>query len=214
MPTIKTEFSCPKCKKENGVLNQIVASGGSFRCLGNNDHIWSDAQKFSEEGLTVDFKVEMPRDLPQADHTPMTITVPIATKEALEKKYEDRSRMNATISSLLQTMAEGKHMLIPEVDIERIFQKLKELGFPNAPRNSSELFGILFTLGEKVEEEKQKADNAARDLQAYQGISIGRVIVNLGEVYQQAVENARAANLPLPLYCEQNLKNAISNNWF
>lgn len=214
MPTYKTEFSCPTCKKQNGTLNQIVASGGAFRCLGNESHVWTTAQSFTEEGLSVDFKPVMPRDLPQENHAPMTITVPIPTKEALEKKYEDKSKMNATISSLLQSMAEGQYMLIPEVDMERIGHKFSELGLGGKPRNSSELFGMIYALSEKVDELKMQAENATRDLQAYAGISPGRVVINLGEVYQQAIDNARGQNLPLPVYCEQNLKTAISNNWF
>ena len=73
---------------------------------------------------------------------------------------------------------------------------------------------MIYALGCEVEEAKQITDNAQRDLKAYEGMAPGRVVVDLGDQYQEAVEKSRGAGQPLKFYVETNLKNALRDNWF
>jgi hypothetical protein len=207
MPVVKSEYSCPKCKQTTGKLNQIVANGGQLQCSGDGSHTWNDTMTFYNEKPTMDFKVAPATFLPQVNHTPVTVSVPIPVKDAFEKKFGERA--SATIASLIQVLVEGDVIIIPQTDIDRISSRLGQ-----KPGSSGELFGMIFALGEQVNDAKMLADNAAKDLKAYEGMSPGRVVVDLGDVAGDATEKARAQNMPLKVWVESNLKNAISSNWF
>ena len=43
MPSVmKSEFSCPACKKKTGELNQILANAGELMCSKDPSHTWND----------------------------------------------------------------------------------------------------------------------------------------------------------------------------
>jgi hypothetical protein len=210
MPVYKSEFSCPTCKKLTGALNQIVASAGELQCSVNDAHKWNDTMAFYNENPTVDFKVTMPKALPQENHTPLTISVPIKLKEFLEAKYQDK--LSATAASILSQMAEGEAMIIPESDLDRLSSGERGLG--QRPKNSSELCGLIYAKMCEVSDAKAEKDEAVKDLKAYEGLSQGRVVLDLGPLYPTVVQKAKEAELPLKLYIETNFKSAIENNWF
>ena len=115
MPAIKSEYSCPTCERETGQLNQIIANAGELQCEKNSNHRWNDTMSFYNEKPRMSFKVVAPKFLPQENHTPMSVTIPIPVKTALETKFGDK--LNATVASILQTISEGSFIMVPESDL-------------------------------------------------------------------------------------------------
>jgi len=111
-------------------------------------------------------------------------------------------------------VVEGQTMIIPPIDTKRIKEKLGEFGIADPLRNSADLYGMLYTLGEKLREKTEEARQAGDDLKAYEGISRGTTLISLGAQYQNAVEKAKAEGLPLRVYIERSLITALENNWF
>lgn len=206
MPVVKSEYSCPRCKKL-GQTNQIIANAGQLQCSVNGEHTWLDTMEFFSEGPKMEFKVEQPKALPQDNYEPITVSVPIGLKGALEAKYGDKAM--ATLGSVLLQMIEGEGMHIVELDLERIAAKLGA-----QPRNSSELYGMIYAKCEEIADLKLIADNASKDLKAYENMSPGRVIVDLGDQFANAQDKARGAELPVKLWIERALRNGLENNWF
>ena len=207
MPVIKTEYACRTCKETTGKSVQIIATGGKLECA--NGHVWVDTATFQAmHGRDMmEFKVAPPVFPPQVNHVPITVSLPLSVKTAAEAKFGDK--LNPTISGLLQMLCEGDIMIINAADLQRISDKLGK-----RPASSSELYGMIYALGCEVEDAKQITDNAQRDLKAYEGMAPGRVVVDLGDQYQEAVEKSRGAGQPLKFYVETNLKNALRDNWF
>jgi hypothetical protein len=166
---------------------------------------------FLNESPTMDFHVPPATFAPQNNVTPLTLTIPIEVKNALEKKYGDKT--SATVAGLLQQMVEGDIMIVPELDLQRIGG---ENGLGKMPRNSSELFGMIFALKQEVAESKSIAEAAGKDLQAYKGFAPGRVVVDLAEQYGEAQAKAQNSEPPLPidLWCASKLRDGIRDNWF
>jgi hypothetical protein len=155
----------------------------------------------------MEFKVAPPVFPPQQNHTPITVTVPNSVKESAQAKFGEK--LNPTISGLLQMLCEGDILIINATDLQRISEKLGK-----RPASSSELYGMIYALGCEVEEAKQITDTAQRDLKAYEGMAPGRVVVDLGEEYATAVERSKNASQPLKFFIENNLRNALKDNWF
>lgn len=207
MPLVKSEFSCPTCKKASGKLNQIVANAGELQCTGDGTHRWIDTQSFFNERPTMDFKVAPATFLPQTNHAPITVTVPLGVKTAFEQKYGDKG--SATVAALMQVMVEGETMIIPQTDIQRLTERLGK-----KPSSSGELVGMIFALQSEVSDAKQLAEQATNDVKAYEGMSPGRVVVDLGDQYGEAVGKAKGQEQPLKFWLQEQIKSAIQNNWF
>lgn len=207
MPIIKTEFGCPDCKQSTGQSVQIIANGGSLTC--GRGHSWGDTQAFLSRNPLAEFKPEMPKNLPQEGHTPLTISVPIRLKGTLETMYGDK--LSATASALLSQMAEGKAMIVPDTDLERL-REGHILG--KKPENSSELVGLVYAKACEANDAKLEKDNAVADLKAYEGMSVGRVVIDLGDQLNAARERARDDNMPLKLWVETRFNTALKDGWF
>lgn len=202
----QTEFSCPRCKKL-GIKSQIHAGSGGINCEVNSEHKWNDSQVFASEGPEIEFVVEVPRNLPQEGRTPVTLSVPVGLMQALSARYADKTE--ATMVSILRQMDEGELLIIGKTDFDRLVAHLGK-----KPTSAGELVGMVYALKEEAKDQKELADIAVKDLKAYEGISPGRVVVDLGENYQTAVDMARGQELPLKFWVEQKLKDGITNNWF
>jgi hypothetical protein len=207
MPVIKSEFSCPICKRASGALHQIIANAGELQCSGNSNHRWNDTQAFYNEGPTMDFKPEMPKNLPQENHTPLTITVPIRLKETLEQMYGQK--LSATCAAILSQMSEGRAMVIPDTDVERLKERLGK-----RPDNSGELVGLIYSLVCQTDDAKSERDTAVKDLKAYEGLAPGRIVVDLGDQYVTAQAKAKDAELPLKLWVERAVTGGLRDGWF
>jgi len=203
---LKSEFSCPTCKRSTGALNQILANAGELVCSKEPSHKWNDTMDFLNLGPTADFKVQMPV-APQENRTPFTIPVPINLKKELEKKYGDK--LLATVVAILNQMNEGTAMLIPNTDVERLVERLG-----SKFNNSSELVGLVYSKTCEAEDAKAERDTVLKDLKAYEDRYPGRVVVDLGPQANAAQAKAVDANMPVKLWVEQQLQTAIESNWF
>jgi len=205
MPTLKTEYECPACAKSTGASNQILANAGELQCSVNSIHKWNDTQKFMDERPRMVFKVAQ-LIAQQANRAPLTIPVPIKLKADLEDKYGDK--LIATAVAVLSQMAEGTAMLVPFTDVERLQDRLN-----HKFQNSSELVGLVYSSICQVDDAKAERDTAIQDLKAYEGLSVGRVVIDLGDQYMAAKAKAVDASMPLKLWVEEQFKNMIANNW-
>lgn len=207
MPVVKTEFSCPLCKKA-GTKTQIIAGNGMLQCPANSNHRWVDTASFYADDPVMEFKVG-PAVFPPADgQVPVTIKVPKRIKAMLDEQFGEN--IHAQVANVLTLMAEGGEiMLVGKVDYNRISDKLGK-----RPRDSSELYGILCATMAEVDEARQERDAAVQDLKAYEGLSRNRVVLDLGDQFNYASERAKDESLPLKVWLERAVINALSSNWF
>ena len=207
MPTIRTGYSCPSCKRASGDTNEIVAEGRLLKCSKVPEHQWNDLQTFIDLKPKIEFQQEQAKAAPQAGHVPMTVTLPPRIKNAIQSKYGDKA--DATVAGVLSMLAEGEVLVIGEIDLQRIASILRE-----RPKNGSHLFGMLVALSEEIKEAKVNSEAAAKDVQAYQGLSVGRVLIDLGSQFQNATQRAQAENLPTGEFVRRAVVNGLENNWF
>lgn len=202
-----TEYACPTCEQETGELNQIVAAAGELRCTKNGEHRWNDSASFVDLHPKMVFAQAPPKALPQQNHTKIEVSVPMSLERELSAKFGEK--MSATVSSILAQMVEGKILIVGQTDIDRIAGKLGSV-----PQNSSELYGMIYAKTEEVIEAKQIAENAVKDLKAYEGLSPGRIVVNLGDQIGEAASKASDASLPVNVWAERALRMGLENSWF
>jgi hypothetical protein len=156
---------------------------------------------------SLDFRQEQPKPAVQASHTPITVNVPVRVKNAIQSRFAEKA--DATVAGVLSMMAEGEVLVIGETDLQRLASVLKE-----RPKNGSHLFGMITALLYERDEAKQIADAAAKDVKAYEGLSVGRVLIDLGAQYGAAANRAQAESLPLRVWVERAMVSALENNWF
>jgi hypothetical protein len=200
MPVIKTPYACPTCDA------QIQAENRQLICSGNRNHSWNDIAVFQSLGPKMKYDVKAPV-VNQPNHVKMEVVVPPIAKANFESKFGDRA--NATVSGLIQMLAEGEVLIVPEADLQRMKERLGK-----RPESSGELFGLIYNLSMELETQKLIADEAKKDLAIYEGRNPGAVLLNMGQLYGTVVEKARDQNETAKMWLERNLKNAIENNWF
>jgi hypothetical protein len=208
MATIRTGYSCPNCKKQTGDLNEVLADNGKLACSKFPEkHSWGDHSDFLDAGPTVDFAQEKQKPAPQRNHTSVNVSVPVPVMNALQNRYGDK--MDATLSGQLAVLAEGETMILSDSDVQRMSQHL-----PSRPKNGSHLVGMIFSMYSEIAEAKKMAEDATKDLKAFEGISVGKTVVDLADQYPFAVDRARAEGLPLSVWLSRAVKNALENAWF
>lgn len=207
MPLIQSEYSCPNCKRNTGELNRIVANAGELLCSKNGEHKWNDTMSFYAEKPTMDFATAPAKGLPQQNYVTIKLSVPPGLEDTLRAKYGEKTE--ATMVSILMQMVEGNILIVGQTDLDRIAARLGAV-----PQNSAELNGMIYAKTEEVAEAKLIAENASRDLKAYEGLSPGRVVVNFGDQLEAAQSKARDAELPLAEWAGRALKNGLENQWF
>ena len=209
MPQFKTEFSCPKCKRETGQANQILAADGRLICPANPNHKWVDTPSFYADGPVMEFKVGPAKFPPVEGQTPITLKIPLRIKTELEKQWGAEEAVSAKVSDVLLQLVDGDVMVVGQTDLERLCARLGEKF-----SNSSELVGVVYAKMCEVDEARAERDSAIEDLKAYESRSPGRVIVDLGTQFEAAKAKAKDAEMPLKTWVETNLLNGIENNWF
>lgn len=206
MPALPSEYACPACPQGKGNWVQIFASAGELSCA-KGLHKWNDTQAFLDANPQMVFKVTVPKALPQENHTPFNLKIPISLKTALDAKFGDKA--GPTMLGILWQMLEGEAMIVPETDIQRLAERLGK-----RPANSSELIGLVYALSCQTEEAQQERDIAVKDVKAYEGMSPGRVVIDLGDQFTEAQVKAKDSSLPVKVWAEQALRNGLENNWF
>jgi len=209
MPQFKTEFSCPKCKRETGQSNQISAADGRLICPANPNHKWVDTPSFYADGPQMEFKVGPAKFPPVEGQTPITLKIPLRIKTELEKRWGAEEAVSAKIADVLLQLVDGDVMVLGQGDMTRLFERLGEKF-----ANSSELVGVVYAKMCEVDEARGERDAAIEDLKAYESRSPGRVIVDLGTQFEAAKGKAKDAEMPLKEWCQTQLANGIENNWF
>lgn len=206
MPEIRTEYACPLCPADNP--GQIVASSGSLECsINRSGHRWNDTKSFMDLKPVMGFKAT-PQTFPaQSGHVKYDVMISLGTKAKLETKYGGKT--NSTVSGVLDMMAEGNILIIPESDVERIRRLINK-----RPESSAELFGIMFALDQQALDAKNAQESAEKELAAYEKSVPGKMVIDISSILDQVKEKAQSAELPLRTWIETNLKNAIENNWF
>lgn len=207
MPTLKSEFACPLCKRETGQSTQILATDGRLSCPSNSNHRWADTAAFYADGPQMEFKVPLPKFPPVDGQIEIPVKVPKRIKATLDQAFGER--LHAEIANLLLLLSEGGVMVIGKVDLDRIIDKLGK-----KPRDSSEMYGIICATMAEVDEAKQERDSAVQDLKAYEGLSRGRVVLDLGDQFEYATGKAKDENMPLALWLGRAVKSALENSWF
>jgi len=207
MAVVRSGYSCPLCKRQTGDTNEVVADSGHLRCSKVDAHQFPDMSDFMDMRPTLDFKQEQPRPQAQPGHVPLTVRVPLSVKNAIDSKYGDKA--DGIVAGILLMMAEGECLVVRDTDLARIATVL-----PEKPKDSSHLFGMMMALKFELDEAKQSAELAAKEVKAYEGMSPGMVMVNLGDQYAAAQHRASADELPLKVACEKWLKNGLENSWF
>lgn len=209
MPVLKTEFSCPRCKRETGQTNQISAAEGRLMCPINSNHRWDDTAAFYADGPQMEFKVG-PAKFPSPEgQTTITLKIPQRIKDALDGRYA--TGLESVVANVLLQLVDGDVMVVGETDKNRLFERLGQKF-----TNSSELVGVVWAKMCEVDEAKAEAQAATEDLKAYENRSPGRIVVDLGDEYEPAKERAKNSEPPMPLkmFIEEKLRMALKENWF
>ena len=204
MPTLKSEWGCPKCERETGKMVQILAQEGRLICPENSTHKWTDTPSFFADQPKMRFKPEL-LTAQQTDIAPLKLTMKNKTLSAARKKYGDK--LEATVAQMIEQLTEGDMMIVGETDLGRIKDRMGQ-----RPSNSSELVGMIYAKMCEVDEAKEDRDRAIKDLKAYESMSPGRVVVDLGQNLQAAID--KADGVPVKLWLESKIATALQENWF
>lgn len=202
-----TGYSCPRCKRETGATNEILAGNQKLVCKANPLHEWNDMDVFFSERPTMDFPKERPRPAPQANHAKVSVSVPAATLNKLQAKFGDR--LDASLTASLNSLAEGSGFNVSQVDMERLTQAL-----PERPRDINHLFGMIYALSEQRNEYKLTAETAQREVKAYEGMNPGKVMIDLGAQHATAAQKALDEGVPLKVWVEQRMITGLESGWW
>ena len=207
MSQIRTGYSCPACKQATGATNEILADSSRLICSKVPEHVWPDVDDFYSLKPTLDFKQAQERPAPQSGHTNLNVSIPVNTLNALQNRYGEK--MMATVAGLLNVLAEGEPMIISDTDVQRMGMTLNE-----RPKSSGHLVGMIFALQQQVTEARQEAELATSEVKAYEKMSPGKVVLDLGENFNYAADRAKNENLPVKVWLERNVSTALANTWF
>ena len=206
MPSVQTEFSCPTCKAE-GKSHRINATDGALICTHNGTHLWRDTTEFLALKPVMEFKVAPPKFEDTTVRGEIKLMVPIAVKDALVQKWGDK--INDTVVALLRMLTEGEVLGVPMSDLKLIGEKLGKI-----PESSGELKGLVYSAvmdrDTAIENEKESAGK----ILAIVGKNPGMVVINLGDQYENAVDQAKGRDTTVENFCETSIKNGLANSWF
>lgn len=209
MPQIRLEYACPTCIQQAGKHSQMLASDRQLVCSVNPAHVWSDIQTFMSLKAPMVFTVPKAAPPPQFHQQEVKVLIPPRVKDALEAKWGDRYL--PTVAAILEIVSEGEVLTLSQTELAKLAMK-EFLG--SKPGSGAELCGQVYALRQEVQEQKDSADNARKDVAAYENYSPGRVVIDASAFLTAAQEKARDENVPLKIYLERILKNGFDNNWF
>lgn len=210
MADLRTGYGCPLCERTTGDTNEIIARDGrSFVCSKVPAHAWADSDELGNMEPKIRFQQQQERPAPQPNHTSVSVSISVPAYNALLARYGDR--MGATLSSIAGVMAEGEPMIISEEDVQQI---ALIPGIAEKPKNARHLIGLIFAMQEQVREAKQIAETAAGEIKAYENMAPGKVVIDLGEQNTYALDRAKNEGLPLKVWLQTQIQNALASAWF
>lgn len=208
MADLRTGYGCPTCERTTGDINEIIARDGrGFFCSKVPTHTWADSDELGSLQPKVRFQQQQERAAPQSNHTSVNVTIPVGIYNILLNRFGDK--MAATLSGMLNVLAEGEPLIISDTDAQRIGMIL-----PEKPKSGSHLVGLIYAMHEQVTEAKQIAETAAGEIKAYENMAPGKVVLDLGEQNAYAIDRAKNEGLPLKVWLQTQVQNALANAWF
>jgi hypothetical protein len=209
MPRVKAGLACPLCDAEKVESELYVEAGaGGARTIcgsGNMGHVWTD-QDSLKALLPRRLKLAPRPDAVQTDHVTLQLSVPASTKKVLEEKYGER--LSTSLTSVLQACADPAMMLLNAVDLQRIEERLGQ-----KPKSSSELFGLLFQLGEEVKQWRNDCERLKRQMGVRGGSVASGVTVDLGDWMSKGVAKAADSGVSLEEFLGKYLRDSLENDW-
>lgn len=173
---------------------------------GNDAHTWNDMYELRELRPRM-LKVAPKPNIVQQNYTKFEVGVPENTRKALEAKYGDK--LVPSISSILQACAEPEMLIVSSSDIERIGQRLGK-----KPESSSELFGMIFQLGEEIKDLRFQKEQLEKQVGAGKATgSVQGVGVDLGAWTMKAMIKANENSVSLEDFLSKYLQDALENDW-
>jgi hypothetical protein len=193
-------------KVESELYVEAGAGGARTICgSGNTAHVWTDQSEL--QALSPRRLQLAPRpDTVQKDHVTLQLSVPAGTKKVLEEKYGDK--LPTSLTAVLQACADPEMMLLNAVDLQRLEERLGA-----KPKSSSELFGMLFQLGEEVKQSRNDYERLKRQQGARQGNIGDGVVVDLGDWMSKGVAKAADSGLSLEEFLGKYLRDSLENDW-
>lgn len=209
MPRVKAGLACPLCdqaKVDSELFVEAGAGGARTICAtGNPEHSWTD-QSILQALAPRRVQLAPRPDAVQKDHVSLTLSVPAKTKELLEAKFGDR--LSTSLTSVLQACADPEMMMLNAVDLQRIEERLG-----SKPKSSSELFGILFQLGEEVKQSRNDYERLKRQQNVRTGTIGEGVVLDLGDWMSKGVAKAADSGLSLEEFLGKYLRDSLENDW-
>lgn len=207
-----TGVECPDCKAQGIIDNPVwTVPGVGLEC--NAGHKFRDTdQLMSRPHGTVPVAK---RTVIQEGWVTIQFQVSGNVAAELRTRYPDKERMDATFAALCQHMVEPNMIMLGEADTKRIADKV---GQP--VRSGTELFGIIHSLQESLNNTKQELkQKEAESPSGGSGTGVqlrrGELIIWLNpQLTQKLEEKAKAAGVPKEQLIEQYETSALENDWY
>jgi len=148
----------------------------------------------------------------QEGYVPVQFQVPSDLLQKLRAKYDDKNRMDATFRSLCAHMVEPSMLIIGNVDLKRISDKV---GMP--VRSSGELYGILEAKVKEISDLKEQLAQSPASAGGGGGTALrrGELIVWFNPDHTgRLVEQAKGAGLQAEAFVEKFIGEGLDNGWF
>lgn len=208
MPKILAGLACPVCDR-SGTTSQLYQSTPSLAIFcesGNTEHVWRDTTSLYDMNPR---KLDVPKRVQtrQVNHVNVEVKLPQSTLDQLKAKHGER--FDSSLTAILQACADPEIMILNTTDLDRIQERTG-----TRPKSSSELFGLLFQLGEEVETLRiVNKDLERKVLMRKGGANTEGVTVDLGKFYTKAVQKAKDTEYPVDEYLSRYLQDSLENDW-
>lgn len=205
MPTRRIGLACPLCDQV-GVTSHLYETPPSLmtQCeSGNPDHRWTDSEVLRQAHPR---KLDLPKPVATRQENRVTLSLEVPTQLEAELRTKFGAALNNNVTSILQSCAQPEFLLLNMQDIDRIQERCG-----TRPTSDSELFGLLFQMGEELHELRGQVKQLERS--AFLKKSGTGVMVDLAEFLPKAVGKAQEAGLELDDFLSQYLRTSVENDW-
>lgn len=205
-----TGVECPECKAQGVEQNPVWSLPGvGLEC--NSGHRYRDTEQLmSRPHGTVPVAK---RTTVQEGWVTVQFQISGSVAAELRSRYTDKDRLDATFAALCQHLVEPNMIMLGEIDIRRISDKV---GQP--VRSGTELFGIIHSLQESLnqtrDELRQKEANTPERGSGVQ-LRRGEIIIWLNpQLSAKLHAKATAAATSDEQLLEQYATSGLENDWF
>lgn len=215
-----TGIGCPTCwNNGQGIRAMLFATPGKFSYFCLTGHEFNDMGEL----LALDPpRLQVPqKKAQQVGHVKVEFMIPPDLNQTLLQKFGNADRLAQTLAGVLRVLAEGRAIMINEVDVERI-EKLVGQKFTTG----GELVGIVYERQQKINElnaklagQIQNAPEGTRlvggDDNGSSGVKVpaGKVLLDATLFLGKARSVASFRSQSVERVCEDTLKTAFDNGW-